>query len=294
MSLPSQSNANVIPTPDWNPAPANQAKTVSTLSASKDTLPAKGYTVDQLVAYIKRSLGEPQFDVELETQQIVDQVYDALNTYSVWRPRLCYHSLMLTFGVYEYLKNVDTGMGVVECTFVEPNPVPTELFYGNLIDPAPLFRTGLDEYDTFLRWRKVWMRVTSVRPDWLWDDDRNVLFIHNPIQRYHCGVLTHGYYKDTTWLPVYGAQWVKKYALAKARFEYADVMNKFSGAIPGPIKDLQLGTSQRLEDANKKIEDLEAELKSAQISTPISIDAIIGVLIPWGIVAASLGTMFTC
>ena len=73
-------------------------------------------------------------------------------------------------GQHRYLDGEDVGLGIANIQFVEPNPVPTEIFYGNLINPAPLFRLGLDEYDTFLRWRKTWQRVTSVRPDWYYDE----------------------------------------------------------------------------------------------------------------------------
>jgi hypothetical protein len=250
------------------------APTISTGQNSPDTLPPLGYTRDQLANYIRREMGEPNFSIELTQQQILDAISDALNLYSIWRPRLIYTSLSLTMGVYEYtIPGLDPhNLGVVDVQFTEPNPVPTEIFYGNLIDPAPLFRTGLDEYDTFLRWRKLWMRVTSVRPDWLWDDERQVLFIHNSIQRYQCMVLAYGYYSDTVRLPMYGAQWVKKYALQKARYIYGDSMNKFSGAIPGPIKDLQLDTTSKRDSAEAKLEKYEEELKMAQVTTPIMID----------------------
>ena len=250
----------------------------STSANSPDTLPVVGYTHDQLKNYIKRQLGDPVWDLEITEQQILDAVQDALIFYSIWRPALRYQALKLQSSVKTYLLGVDLGipgsgmpgLGVVDVSFVEPNPVPTEIFYGNLIDPAPLFRTGVDEYDTFLRWRKTWARVTSVRPDWLWDDTRGCLYIHNPIARYHAGVLVYAMWPLQR-LPVFGADWVKKYALAKARYTYGEVLAKFSGALPGPVKDLQLDQTKR-EKAEQDMQKMEEQLKAAQEQVPMSID----------------------
>lgn len=248
----------------------------TTSANSPDTLPLIGYSEEQLAAYIFRRLGGPVWDIELTKQQVLDAIQDALGFYSLWRPMIRYQAIKLTNNVHEYLKGVDLGvggqpsLGVVDVQFVEPNPVPTEIFYGNLIDPAPLFRTGVDEYDTFLRWRKTWMRVTSVRPDWLWDEGRQCLYIHNPIARYHCGVLVYAMWKLNR-LPPFGADWVKKYALEKARQTYGEILAKFSGALPGPVKDMQLDQQKR-DKAEKAIEELETTLKNSQELTPLSID----------------------
>ena len=245
-------------------------------SNSTDTLPIVGYTTDQLANYIFRQLGYPTWQVELTKQQVLDAIQDALVKYSQYKPMLKYQALQLSSGVFQYLKGVDLGspgapaLGVVHVDFVEPNPVPTEIFYGNLIDPAPLFRTGLDEYDSFLRWRKTWTRVTSIQPDWLYDDNTQSLYIHNPIARYHCGIVIY-----VTWainrLPIWGADWVKLYALAKARYTYGEVLAKFSGAVPAPVNNMQLDQAKR-QEAEKALNALETRLFNAMESTPLIID----------------------
>lgn len=247
-----------------------------TSANSPDTLPLVGYTEDQLANYIIRRLGGPVWEVELTKQHVLDAIQDAVGFYSIWRPAIRYGSIKLTNNVFEYLKGANLGingapgLGVVDVQFVEPNPVPTEIFYGNLIDPAPLFRTGVDEYDTFLRWRKTWMRVTSVRPDWLYDEVRQALYIHNPIARYHAGVLAYVMWTIQK-LPAFGADWVKRYALEKAKYTYGEILSKFSGALPGPVKDLQLDQQKR-DKAEAEINRLEEQLKAAQEITPMSID----------------------
>jgi len=250
---------------------SNASQPVRTSSGSPDTLPLQGYTIDQLADYVERQLGKPTWIVELTRQQVLDCCQDALNLASVWMPLRRYQSLVLAKGKFRYIEGVDVGQGVADVTFVEPNPVPTEIFYGNLIEPAPLFRLGLDEYDTFLRWRKTWMRVTSVRPDWLYDEYEQCLYIHNPIERYHAGVMTFNSYTDTKQLRGAVALWVKRYAEAKGNKKLGDVWMKYSGAIPGPAQNLQLDAARR-DQAQTEMTKLEEELKGMQQGAGISID----------------------
>lgn len=208
----------------------------------------------------------------MTNQQILDIIQDALQEYSTWRPLPRYGSFALTKGTIAYCHDKDFELGITQVWFVEPNPVPTEIFYGNLIDPAPLFRTGLDEYDTFLRWRKVWQRVTSVQPDWLYDEANMQLLIHNPIERYYASLEWHTYWKDTVDLPHIGAKWVKEFSLAKARYTYGDILNKYSGAVPGPVKDLQLDASGKRNEGKDQMEKLLEQLKGMQLQSTLAID----------------------
>lgn len=248
---------------------ASQPKTTS--AESPDTLPLTGYTRDQLKNYIIRQLGSPMWNVEITNQHILDCIQDAVGLFSLWVPLLRVGTLPLVRGQFKYLQGADVGMGIVDVQFVEPNPVPTEIFYGNLINPAPLFRTGLDEYASFLNWRKTWARVTSIRPDWFYDDGEQALYIHNPIERYQCGLFAYFPYTDTTKLTFVGADWVKRFALAKARFTQGELWLKFSGAIPGPVKDIQLDAGKR-DKALEEIDKLMEQLKGMQKSAPLAID----------------------
>jgi hypothetical protein len=247
------------------------APPVVTTASSSSTLPARGYTVDQLIGYIQRQLGSPVWNVELSNQQIADAIQDAMVLYSTWRPVWRFGSIMLQRGQFEYLKGIDLGQGPVQLDFVQPNPVPAELFWGNLLDPAPLLRNGLDELDSFLRWVKVWMRVTSIQPNWQYDQARQVLYIWNPLDRYQCGLQFYEPYKDTKSLDNWGAVWVKDYALQKARLLLGEIFAKFSGAIPGPAQNLQLDLQKR-DKAETRLKELEEKLQGAQITCPIQID----------------------
>jgi hypothetical protein len=238
---------------------------------SPDSLANKGVGLEQLADYVERQLGAPTWNVELSRQQILDTINDALTLWSIWVPLRRAQSIILVQGQFRYLEGVDVGQGIAEVSFVEPNPVPTEIFYGNLINPAPIFRLGLDEYDTFLRWRKTWMRVTSVQPNWMYDDVDSCLYIHNPIERYMCGVICYFDVTDPRALDSVGSQWVKRYSVAKANMLLGQQWMKFSGAIPGPVQNLQLDQERRrmwTDEMNR----LEAELKAMQRSAPLTVD----------------------
>ncbi len=244
---------------------------VSTSQDSPNSLPQVGYTIDQLTSYIQRQLGVGVFTVELTKQQILDLILDSLATYSVWRPRIRYGTVALQAGKFDYLVGVDLGLGPVQVNFVQAFPIPQALFWGNLIGVAPLVQSGIGDYDMFLRWQKMWERVSSVKPDWVYDEITKTLLIHNPIERFHCGVVAYSAYDNVTQLDRYGAKWVKDHSFQKSRQAYGEIMNKFSGAIPGPVRDLQLDQQKR-DKAEVKIEALEKELFNAQISTPLGID----------------------
>lgn len=252
-------------------AESDSAAPRSTSATSPDTLPTKGFTRDQLANYIYRSLGSPVWQVEISKQQVLDAIQDALTLFSVWRPAIRVGAIQLIRGQFKYLDGVDVGQGVINVTFVEPNPVPTEIFYGNLINPAPLFRVGIDEYDIFLRWRKMWQRVTSVKPDWFYDEFEKALYIHNPIERYQAGIFIYADWRDTTFLDTIGSLWVKEFALEQARFTYGEILAKYGHAIPAPLKDMQLDNQKR-DKAEKRLDALRVRLQGMQLSSPVSFE----------------------
>lgn len=250
---------------------SQSASPATTSADSPDSLPQKGYTIDQLASYIFRQLGSPTWQVELTQQQVLDCINDALGLYSQWVPNIRVGSITLVRDQYRYLDGVDVEQGIADIQFVEPSPVPSDMFYLNIVNPAPIFRVGLDEYDLFMRWRKTWNRVTSVKPDWYYDEGESVLYIHNPIERYQAAVFIYAMFTNTDGLPLQGAQWVKTYALEKARYLLGEVWAKYSGAIPGPLQNLTLDQSKR-DKAEARLSKLEESLRGMQRAAPISID----------------------
>ena len=270
------------------PDTTNPPRTTST--QSPNTLPMTGYSADQLSDYIYRQLGAPVWNIELDKQEVLDTIQDGLIKFGIYVPRIKVGTFSLVRGKFKYLEGADVGQGISNVQFVEPNPVPTEIFYGNLINPAPLFRVGIDEYDMFLRWRKTWQRVTSVRPDWYYDEFEKALYIHNPIERYAVGVFAYFGYDKTEQLPMIGAEWVKEYALERSRYLYGEILAKFGSAIPGPLKDIQLDSGKR-DKAEVRIKELVENLKNMQRAVEISIDVLAGLLVPASIILAAWQTI---
>ena len=250
---------------------SNASEPLVSSAGSPDTLPLRNFTVDQLKNYILRQLGAPTWNVELSNQQVLDCIQDALGIYSQYVPMRKSGSIQLARGKFRYLEGVDVGLGIAQVDFVERSQLPAEVFYGSMINPAPMIRTGLDEYDMFLRWRKTWQRVTSVQPDWFYEETEQVLFIHNPIERYHAGVICYWPHTDTAKLSLTGADWVKRYSLARSKLLLGETWMKFSGAIPGPAQNLQLD-NQRRELAQTEIDKLMEQVKGMMLTAPIMVD----------------------
>jgi hypothetical protein len=105
---------------------------LTTSADSPQTLPIKGYTVDQLKAYIRRQLGQPVFAVEITDQQILDIIADALQLYSIWRPKIRYGTLALNASQHLYLcgtnSNLDLDTGPFSVSFVYRSPLPMDLY----------------------------------------------------------------------------------------------------------------------------------------------------------------------
>lgn len=244
-----------------------------TSQQSPDTLPQVGYTVDALKNYILRSLGSPVYGVEITPQMILDQIQDALGLYSQWVPQIKARAITLVKGQHIYPMGDSLGTGeIADVQFVEFLSTISNIFYWNLISPGPLPMTGISEFDSWLRFKSTFLRVTSARPDWYFDESSKNLMIHNPIVYYRAGVIIYDIYSDTRQLTNAGARWVKEYALESSRFLLGTLNQKFSGAIPSPLQNLQLDQNLRV-NAQTAIDKLKAQLQGMQKGAGISIDA---------------------
>lgn len=244
----------------------------STSADSSDSLPLRGYSIDQLANWIQRQLGSPVWNVEYTRQQIIDQIWVAMSHYSQWRPRIGFAAIQTVPGKFDYLRGVDVGQGIADVAFVQTTPVPAQYMYGSLIGISPVPFDGVGELNNFLTFAKTLARVTSMRPDWSYDEMRQVLYIHNPIQWYNCAVTWYGNYEKTEQLDSYGCLLVRDLSLQLCRHGYAETMNKFSGAIPTPVGGgLQLDSAKR-DLAKTEIDRLLAKLEASQCFPSISVD----------------------
>lgn len=250
---------------------------LSTSKDSPDSLPMTGYKIDQLKDYILRKLGHPTWNVEISTQQVLDCINDALLKFSSRKPLLQYGALPMVAGQKRYLQDMDVGQGVASCSFVENRLGVLNLDFGNPFTTMSIMTTGLGldgmgDYDSYLRWQKTWQRVTSTTPDWLYDEARKCLWIHNPIARYRAAVCIYQNWTTTELLPIFGAMWVKDYSLAQAQLMLGEVWMKFSGAIPTSAAGSLTLDNTKITRAIEKVKELEATLFGAMETTPLTQD----------------------
>jgi hypothetical protein len=91
------------------------------------------------------------------------------------------------------------------------------------------------------------------------------------MEMYQAGVLALDSWDKTEYLDGFGAMWVKEYAFQLARLQLAEILSKFSGAIPGPAQALQLDQQKR-DKAEAKLKELDDKLFGAQWSIPLTTD----------------------
>lgn len=226
-------------------------------------------TYEGLVQYIRDQLGNGIFTVELTQAQIDNSISDALALYSARQPIVCYKALVVSPQIRVYPINHDTGYGIFDVSFVQPDPQPSAIFYANLLDVAPIKVSTMESYDIFLRWRRTFMRVTSVEPNWEWDNLNKLLMVYSPIEQ------TKACYfwfmpRTIEQIPMQHLNWFKKYSLAKAKDALGKARSKFQGLLPGPARDLNLNGDALQNEAKEEITALEAQLLSIQSDAPIS------------------------
>jgi len=221
-----------------------------------------------LIEYVKNELGGGFWKVEISPPQIRAAIQDALKEYSRRIPLEGYGAISLSSTHSNYdLSAQDMGFGVHTVNFIEPDPRPSAIFYANLLDVAPIRTSRFQDYDIFLRWRKTFMKVTSVQPEWHWDQNAKILWIYNPIQDYKASMF---WYLPRTLETVELAheRWVEKYILARSKYILGVNRSKFQGAIPGPSKEISTDGKDMKDEGKQELEKLEVELLSMQIDGP--------------------------
>jgi len=220
-----------------------------------------------LIDYVRTELGEGVWQVELTEEQVQRAISDAMRKYSRRLTALGYDSLYLGNSQNKFPISHEVGYGIFNVEFIAPDPKPSAIFYANLLDVAPLRVNRFSDYDVFLRWRKTFMRVTSVEPDWFYDDKDKILWIYNPLTEYSAGYF---WYLPRTLAEVHLSHedWVMEYTLARSKYILGVNRSKFKGAIPGPGKEITTDGEDLKSEAKEKMQELEASLLSMQHDAP--------------------------
>lgn len=225
-------------------------------------------TEPELIEYVKDELGGGFWKVELSPQQIKAAIRDALKEYSRRIPMEGYGAITLSNTQNKYdMSAQDLGFGIHHVSFIEPDPRPSAIFYANLLDVAPIRTSRFQDYDVFLRWRKTFMKVTSVQPEWYWDQNAKLLWVYNPIEFYKASMFWY-LPRALENVELAHERWVEKYILARCKYMLGINRSKFQGAIPGPSKDITTDGNNMKDEGKEEIKALEEELLSMQLDGP--------------------------
>jgi len=221
-----------------------------------------------LLDYVVTELGNGAWQVELLEKQIKNAITDTLEHYSRRLPLLGYGAVSLSTTQNKYtFPGQDFGFGIWHVSFIEPDPKPSAIFYANLLDVAPIKTGRFGDYDIFLRWRKTFMKVTSVEPEWMWDQNAQTLWIYNPIEAYKASMWWY-LPKTLAQVDLVHERWVKDYLLARCKYLLGLNRSKFQGAIPGPARDITTDGNDLKSEGRDEMKRLEDQLFSMQAETP--------------------------
>jgi hypothetical protein len=227
---------------------------------------------DDLIDYVRASLGEGVWGVELTERQIDIAISTAIRKYGRRLPFYRYGSIDAVEGQnkYTFPEDIDIGFGVSQVQFLR------QAAFGNygLINKSLLGITTvgsyrIDEYDIFNRWRQTFERVTSTLPAWKWEEDTKSLWIYNPIPLTKIAYMVMVPPKRLEDIRYSDEDWIYDYVTAWCRKFLGENRGKFSGAIPGPQKELNLNAKELVAEAKETLKELDTQLMSMQRRTPV-------------------------
>lgn len=226
-------------------------------------------TLSYVRDYIIQELGQGVFKVELSAQQLDESIRDALRIFSKRKPLVGVHAVDVRPDIktYHLTEEVKRSYGVFHVDFVDVSTPVTALFYYNLIHPAPIRPSFMTDMDIFMRWRKTFQRVLSVAPSWEYFQDRNILMLYTVVHRAKATYFFH-FPRKLSQVPMQHSDWILKYSTAKSKLKLGRIRSKFTGALPGPSRDLQMDGDTLVSEANEEIRTLEEELMSMQGDRP--------------------------
>lgn len=235
----------------------------------------ESYSIDDLKEHILKKLSGQIWRSEgLDRADVIETaIYQTLLMYSRKSPRLVYEKIGPQTSRYQ----VETKkvLGVMRVDFVDGNTGFFQSTYqlnNNLLGVSSIQLAGgkVGELADFMQWRKMFQRVTSYAPDWLYNPEENLILIHNPAGYMACAVLMCGRTFDQVRLNA--KDWFARMSVAQAKLQLGEYRSKFA-SIPGPGgKDVQLNGSALVSQANTEIEKLTVELNNFRMRIPIMID----------------------
>lgn len=223
---------------------------------------SENFTLPELRSFIRKKLGGAVWKLEgmdLTKSDTIDQgVSEALHAYSRRVPLQKWRAISVFPSQKDYALS-EPGYGVARCDFIYLNLVVSP-FLSSLIGVSPVLNLEGRDLDTFTRWRKSFMRVTSADPHWHWDEaipDR--IMVNSPSHNVAVGVLTYNP-RSFDQIRLVHKDWIRRASVANCRMILAENRRKFGDKIPSPGGAIQLNGQTLYDEAKSDIEKLEAEL----------------------------------
>jgi len=225
-------------------------------------------TLKDFRKYILRKLGSPVINVELTTDQIDDSIDDAVQLFYENHydgVNLGYIPVDITLGTSTYtldsnVHDVLEVLGTNSLSFEDPMLI--NRFYNNLynVDGASCSSYRYDLVDITV-WRQNYKNlIESYNNDILFDFNSisKQLILHiEPLK--NTIYMLKVYQSELDLEDIYGDRWLKKYATATAKKQWATNLQKYSGAqMPGGA---EFNYSDIMTQAETEIDKLEEELE---------------------------------
>lgn len=250
---------------------------------SLDTFPARRTEIfdeQEYVEWVKRQLGYPILDVELDPENIKDGLKEALALYSKFKARKATESFTAADGMTVHPITTPGVRGVYKVDFQgvtdglnAPN-IEAQLMSGSFAYygvAAP--KMDLRYYEYARQWVKLASRELSSEQDYHLSDDGRTVYIYSPGRMTKVTLtLTLDHVSPRT-VPTHDQYWIRRYMLAYSKGILGRIRSKFS-TIPGANKDLTLDGPALLEESKTEMETLMKEIERNRI----------GLVPSWGII----------
>jgi len=232
-------------------------------------------TVKSIEQYVRRMLGSPVVEVELDAEQVEEAANQALGIYGTYKPveKVKVFQVLQSSQQYTWTQS-EIGRGVIE--FFQPDLLRTPIS----LDQFDVFKyhthlPNLDPGDFYME--KVWWsevrRSAGSDDDWEWIPDPvnggGTLYISPPPSQGYNGAVIYVVDPTFTEVPPTDDDWIKEYTLGMCKQILGRIRSKFTG-VQGAESTLDMDGETLRAEGTEMRKDLEEYLTGrGQIIAPI-------------------------
>lgn len=231
----------------------------------------------ELYDWVRRQLGHPIVDVELEREHVEDALGEALAVYSRHKSRKATESFVtaanLPAHIYHFRTLGHRGVLKVEFQGVQegltaPN-IEAQLLSGSFAYygvAAPKF--DLRYYEYARQWVKIASRELSSEETYRVSEDQKVLYVYTPGKQTRVTVTLALDHVSPTTIPSWDQEWVRKFVLSWSKTILGRIRSKFS-TVKGANGDITMDGEKLLSEGQEELKALEERIaKSRRMMAP--------------------------